>query len=104
MSDGISASQVVRVRFEPQGKELEVPAGITIWEAARRAGMPVGTPCAGELQCGMCRLSVLEGAENLLPASGPELRGLRVIHAEPDERLACRARITGPVILRASYW
>lgn len=104
MSEAISPDQLVRVRFEPQGKELDVPAGVTLWEAARRAGMPVGTPCGGQLQCGMCRLTVLEGEENLLPATGFELRGLRVIHAEPDERLACKARIKGPVVLRATYW
>jgi len=54
--------------------------------------------------CGFCRVRVLEGLENLTPAESEEQKILAAEHAGSDERLACCARIHGPVIVTADYW
>ncbi len=60
--------------------------------------------CGGQAECGTCRVTVLEGA--LTPALGDEEQ-LRSHHRHAfaeNERLSCRARPTGDlvVVLRGS--
>lgn len=54
---------------------LELPAGITVLEAARRGGVALETPCGGRGACGKCRARLaspvspaLAGTENAPPA------------------------------------
>ena len=58
-------------------------------------------PCAGESNCGGCRIRVVEGE---IPVT-PEMRDVLT----PDEvragwRLGCRARASGPVTLEIGQW
>ena len=73
-------------------------------DALRRGGIPVGSSCDGDLICGYCRLRILAGAAHLSPVEGEERRLLLRKGADPDERIACAARIQGPVTLTADYW
>ena len=41
-----------RIRFLPDDREVVVPAGTTLLEAARQAKVYVGAICAGEGVCG----------------------------------------------------
>ncbi len=47
--------------FLPEKKEIEVQDGITIMEAAQRAGIHVNSLCGGEGVCGKCRVQVTHG-------------------------------------------
>lgn len=97
---------LVRVVFQPSEREARVPPGTTLWQAALIAHMPVGALCGGELSCGLCRVDVVYGHANLLAPTEDEAKTLRAIHAAPEERLACKARVTGPgeVAIKATYW
>lgn len=97
---------MVRVHFLPSEREILVPEGTTLWQAAVLAGLPIGALCGGELACGLCRVDVLEGEGSLVPAEEAEARTMRALHTAPDERLACKARLAGPgpVTIRATYW
>ncbi len=64
--------------------------------AARLAGRRIDAPCAGRGVCGGCGVRVLEGS--LAPPDEAEMAGLRV--APSGIRLACRATIDGPVVVR----
>jgi ferredoxin len=50
----------VQVVCAAAGRVLRVPAGTSILEAVRAAGLPVPSPCADGL-CGACETWVLEG-------------------------------------------
>lgn len=97
---------LVRIVFQPSEREAQVPPGTTLWQAALIAHMPVGALCGGELFCGLCRVDIVEGHANLAPPSDDESKTLRAIHAAPEERLACKARVAGPgeVTIKAAYW
>ena len=51
----------LRIRFSPGNLETTVEQGVTLLEAARRAGAYVGAICGGEGICGKCRVIVRKG-------------------------------------------
>jgi 2Fe-2S ferredoxin len=104
MESAERSEETVLVRFEPSQREVSVPMGTTLVGAAKAARLPLGSLCEGELLCGMCRTSVLAGADNLSPIEDDERRTLAAIHAEGNERLACLARVHGPVTVTTDYW
>ncbi|MFH0888706.1 MAG: ASKHA domain-containing protein [Planctomycetota bacterium] len=48
----------VNVTFYPAGKKIEVEKGISILEAARRAGLYIQSVCGGDGICGKCRVVI----------------------------------------------
>jgi len=85
----------VRVRFEPEGKTVEVREGATLLDAARAAGVFLSSICGGDGICGRCRVQVLSGvvaAEPTALLSREEIRDGFV--------LACQTRVTEDVEVR----
>ncbi|MDR2110061.1 MAG: ASKHA domain-containing protein [Spirochaetaceae bacterium] len=67
---------------------VTVPRGASLWEAAKKADIPIDAPCAGNGTCGKCRVKLLTG----------ETEGEQTRHISPEEyaggcRLACGARV-----------
>jgi adenylate cyclase len=87
----IRRRQGVRVTY-PDGREVLVPAGFTILEASRFAGIPHASVCGGRGRCSTCRVRVIRGAEALPAASVDELRVLGRVGAPAHVRLACQVR------------
>jgi 2Fe-2S ferredoxin len=91
------------VRVEPSGVDLEPARGETMIEAAWRLGYYWPTVCYGQAQCTVCHVEVVEGDEHLTPIEDDERDALE--HRLPGAhrrdttrvRLACQARVTGPV-------
>jgi 2Fe-2S ferredoxin len=94
----------VAVVFRPSGLRLAIETGATLLEAARRAGLPIASACGADGICGRCAVRVLSGAGGLSPESEAEARVKRSNRIASELRLACRARILGPVEIGASYW
>ena len=83
--------QGVRLTY-PDGREVLVPAGFTILEASRFAGIPHASVCGGRGRCSTCRIRVTRGAEALPVAATDELRVLGRVGAPAHVRLACQVR------------
>ena len=58
------------IRYEGQEREIEVPPGVTIAEAARRSGIPLFGTCHGQGLCCQCSRRVREGIDALLTTGG----------------------------------
>lgn len=95
---------VVTVRCEPSGREGRVVAGSSLLDAVVQLGAPLSQGCEGIALCGFCRVHVRDGAGNLSPVADNERKVLAQMHAEPDERLACCARVHGDVTITTDYW
>ena len=82
----------VRIRFDPDGakpREVRVPVGTTLFDAASWNGIAVDSTCGGHGTCRKCLMRVVEG-DVAVSRLDPRAFG-------PDElragwRLACRAR------------
>jgi ferredoxin len=88
------------VTFAPSGRAVSVDAGTTVLQAARLARLPLASSCRGVGVCDACRVRVVRGGADLSAADGRE-QGTKL---ESDERLACQARVSGPVTVTTSYW
>jgi len=85
-----------KVLFLPDGKQVEVPEGTTLLEAARACGAPVGSACGGNLACSTCHVYVKEGFASLSELSDDENDILdKAFDVRPTSRLGCQAKLTG---------
>ena len=84
------------VRFEPQGRTVEVELGLTLLDSAHRAGVGIRSECGGRGACGKC-LVVVEEQENLSPVSSAEARLIPSDKLKAGYRLACQSIVRGSV-------
>ena len=78
--------------------KIEARAGGTLLSAAMKNGVRVMHACGARTLCATCRVKVVEGAENLTPMTTKEKLSLRYhLSISPRARLACQARVIGPV-------
>jgi 2Fe-2S ferredoxin len=96
---------VVNVHVQPSGVDVEVGDGQNVMAAAEGQGIFWPTVCHGQAECHTCFFEVLEGTEHLEPPDRLEEAALqqfagRSWYAGKIIRLACQARVRGPVIVR----
>jgi class 3 adenylate cyclase/hemoglobin-like flavoprotein len=84
------------------GGELVVQAtpGKTLLEATLAAGIPHTSECGGKARCSTCRVLVIEGGRNLSPRDSAELKLAGRLGFGDDIRLACQAKVIGPLRAR----
>ena len=98
---------MARVRVEPSGIELEVPAGVTIMQAARDAGYYWPNQCDMQCRCSNCSSSRSSAwstgrrrCRRWGRRSGSTLREQRGRRAlEQPVRLGCQTSVTGDVVI-----
>ncbi|HLI80320.1 MAG TPA: 2Fe-2S iron-sulfur cluster-binding protein [Candidatus Binataceae bacterium] len=80
------------------GAKLEARSGGTLLAAAVKNGVRMMHACGAQTLCATCRVKVTDGADNLSPMSTKEKISLRYhLSISPGVRLACQARVLGPV-------
>jgi 2Fe-2S ferredoxin len=83
-----------KVRFEPEGIEIEVPVGTSILESSQKAGAQVGSACGGVCACSTCHVYVKQGLGDLADASDREEDIMdKAFDVRPNSRLGCQAKI-----------
>lgn len=89
------SSNEVQVIFQPSGRSVYVLPGTKVLEAAGRAGIVLLTPCGGQGTCGKCRVTVLDGRQDINCPESELVSELR------DQRFvpACQASIRGPATI-----
>lgn len=79
---------MIRVKFLPSNKMVEVPAGTTILQAAIAAGVQVESTCGGKGTCGKCLVQL--SPEKLSPPSPVEKKFLSQAQLSAGWVLACQ--------------
>jgi NADPH-dependent 2,4-dienoyl-CoA reductase/sulfur reductase-like enzyme/ferredoxin len=79
-------------------RHLAVPPGTTLLEVAERLELPVEPGCRMGV-CGADPVCVLDGAANLSPIGSAEQATLQRLGLSEEVRMACCARVSGPVEL-----
>ncbi|GGF87873.1 2Fe-2S iron-sulfur cluster-binding protein [Paenibacillus abyssi] len=83
----------VEVTFMPEGKKVTVQPGVSVLEAARRAGISIRTRCGGKAGCLMCKVTHCSVGGLSAPREN-ERRKLAGLESS-GLRLACQAKVTG---------
>jgi ferredoxin len=103
-----------KVNFVNEKREIDVPEGCNLREAALQAGIQVNffpgpcmetlsryVNCRGHGTCASCLVVISKGVDNLTPKSGWEKfqlgTMLSTIGHEDDARLACQTQVKGDV-------
>src|SRR5215831_17755414 len=83
-----------KVRFEPEGIEIEVPIGTSVLEASNKAHAQVGSACGGVCACSTCHVYVKQGLDDLSPASDREEDIMdKAFDVKPSSRLGCQSKV-----------
>ncbi|MFC4103736.1 2Fe-2S iron-sulfur cluster-binding protein [Paenibacillus xanthanilyticus] len=89
-------SDKVPLTFMPEGKTIQVRAGVSVLDAARKAGVPIRTRCDGKAACLMCKVTTDgQGLSRIQPIEQRKLAGLEA----EGTRLACQARVNGAAVV-----
>jgi nitrite reductase (NADH) large subunit len=86
------------VTILPERRRLAVDPGTTLLEVIERNGLPIEAGCRMGM-CGSDPICVAEGEENLSPVDDSERTTLERLGLENGHRMACCARVLGPVAL-----
>jgi ferredoxin len=93
---------VVPIEFD--GRRIEVRRGGTLLGAAMKNGVRLMHVCGARRLCATCRVVVESGEDNLTPMRGSEKFSLRWhLSLNPQTRLACQARVNGPVEVESVF-
>ena len=81
----------VTLTFEPAGKSVRVPAGVSVFDAASWNGIAIDSTCGGHGTCKKCGVRVLDGS---VPVGRLDVRALGDERVGDGWRLACIANAT----------
>ena len=83
-----------KVTFMPDAISIEVAAGTSILEAAKKLHAQVGYACGGVCACSTCHVYVKQGAASLSEQSEKEEDILdKAFDVRPGSRLGCQSRL-----------
>jgi uncharacterized 2Fe-2S/4Fe-4S cluster protein (DUF4445 family) len=85
--DGIGR---VDLRFEPSGRQVRVPPGVTLFDAASWNGIAIDSTCGGHGTCKKCKVMVLQGHA---PVTSLDTRAFVPEDLRKGWRLACRLEV-----------
>ncbi|MGQ9530617.1 MAG: ASKHA domain-containing protein [Candidatus Bathycorpusculaceae bacterium] len=88
----------VKVLFEPEARKIQTLMGITVFQAAKEAGISLRSECGGKGQCGKCRVIARE-PQNLSDLTEQEKRHLSKSEIEHGYRLACQAKVLKDTVI-----
>jgi uncharacterized 2Fe-2S/4Fe-4S cluster protein (DUF4445 family) len=80
----------VRISFTPNDREVRVPAGVTVFDAASWHGIAIDSTCGGHGTCRKCRVRV----DGTVEVSTSDPRAFSPAELADGWRLACLARAT----------
>jgi NADPH-dependent 2,4-dienoyl-CoA reductase/sulfur reductase-like enzyme/ferredoxin len=91
-----TAASGTEVSFLPDERRIPAEAGASLLEVAEGCGQAIEAGCRMAM-CGSDPIAVLDGMDNLTPITDDEANTLRRLGLGPTARLACSARVEGPV-------
>jgi len=86
----------VRLRFLPDGPEVRVPPGVSLFDAASWNGVAIDSTCGGYGTCKKCKVRIVEGE---LPVSAVDPRAFSPDELRDGWRLACRAEARSDLVI-----
>lgn len=92
-------SKQLQVSFPNQNVTKYVDEGTIVSNLLKQENLPVDFPCNGQGTCGKCRVKIIG---ELSPPTQSELKHLDASELSAGVRLACQARLMGPLTIEIS--
>jgi uncharacterized 2Fe-2S/4Fe-4S cluster protein (DUF4445 family) len=92
----IEGPERVHLRFEPDGTDVRVPAGTSIFDAASWNGIAIDSTCGGHGTCKKCKVRVIDGE---VPVSAVDPRAFGADELREGWRLACRGEARADLVI-----
>ena len=83
---------------------LSVDHSANLMKSLLAHDLPVASSCHGEGVCAKCRVSVVQGADHLSPASELELHLIKKNNIPKGIRISCQVQVLGDVEIDTGYW
>lgn len=91
------------IRFLKEKLSVDVEAGTSILEAAKKIGAPEGDRCGGVCACSTCHVYVVEGFNNTSEIEDEEFDILdKAFDVRSTSRLGCQAKVNGDIAVEIS--
>ncbi|MGC8896030.1 MAG: ASKHA domain-containing protein [Candidatus Bathyarchaeia archaeon] len=88
----------VKILFEPEARKVQVPKGITVFQAVKDAGISLRSECGGKGLCGKCRI-IIKKPEDLSELTEPEKKHLSKSEIDHGYRLACQTKVLKDTVI-----
>ena len=83
-----------KIKFLPDGNEIEVAPGTSILQAAKQCHAQVGYACGGVCACSTCHVYVREGFDSLSEQQENEMDILdKAFDVRATSRLGCQSKV-----------
>lgn len=92
----------MKVKFMPQGIELEIEPNQSVLDLAHQNGIHIQSICKGVPSCAECRIQIDEGEHNVFPPSKKEEALIGTAHFVDRSRLACQLKCFGDLTVNLS--
>ncbi|HUV47457.1 MAG TPA: ASKHA domain-containing protein [Actinomycetes bacterium] len=96
MTEESGAPERIRIRFTPSDKEVRVPTGVPIFDAASWNGIAIDSTCGGHGTCKKCKVQIVEGG---VPVQSLDRRAFSQEQLDEGWRLACVARTATDLVV-----
>ena len=81
----------VHLHFTPLGRDVRVPPGVSVFDAASWNGIAIDSTCGGHGTCKKCKVQIVGGS---VPIARLDVRSFTSTQLEQGWRLACLAQAT----------
>ena len=85
----------VQLSFSPAGRDVRVPSGVSVFDAASWNGIAIDSTCGGHGTCKKCKVQVLGSSPGSVPVHRLDVRTFTADQLADGWRLACLAQATG---------
>jgi uncharacterized 2Fe-2S/4Fe-4S cluster protein (DUF4445 family) len=86
----------VQLSFSPAGRDVRVPAGVSVFDAASWNGIAIDSTCGGHGTCKKCKVRIVEGDA---PVTAVDPRAFSPDELRAGWRLACRAHARADLVV-----
>jgi len=86
----------IKITFQPSGKSVLIPKGISIKDAAKIVDIIIDSPCGGIGKCGKCKVKVIKGTTK---PSSFEKKCISNKDIKNGIRLACQTKVSEEMIV-----
>jgi uncharacterized 2Fe-2S/4Fe-4S cluster protein (DUF4445 family) len=84
----------VTLSFSPSGRDVRVPPGVSVFDAASWNGIAIDSTCGGHGTCKKCKVRVLGSSQGSVPVHRLDERSFTPAELAQGWRLACLAQAT----------